>query len=155
LNPDFIFVYPAYNVRNTEIGGILGRSSSGRLDANVRRRTANLHPVPGADRCEQVPHGFKLEARATTTFQPDPEGPRRRAGGPPDAHHARSGGRVPGAVRRGQPLRQPYLAGVVPDGHHPRVPQTEHVHFYGFYIGNFPDLGIDEVDALCAILNSV
>jgi len=34
-------------------------------------------------------------------------------------------------------------------------PQTEHVHFYGFYIGNFPDLGIDEVDALCAILNSV
>jgi CDP-6-deoxy-D-xylo-4-hexulose-3-dehydrase len=29
------------------------------------------------------------------------------------------------------------------------------VHFYGFYIGNFPDLRLDEVDALCAILNSV
>jgi CDP-6-deoxy-D-xylo-4-hexulose-3-dehydrase len=35
LNPDFIFAYPAYNVRNTEIGGILGRSQLKRLDANV------------------------------------------------------------------------------------------------------------------------
>src|SRR5690606_37497906 len=26
LNPDFIFAYAAYNVRNTEVGGILGRS---------------------------------------------------------------------------------------------------------------------------------
>ena len=26
LSPNFIFAYPAYNVRNTEIGGILGRS---------------------------------------------------------------------------------------------------------------------------------
>jgi CDP-6-deoxy-D-xylo-4-hexulose-3-dehydrase len=35
LNPDFIFAYPAYNARNTEIGGILGRSQLRRLDANV------------------------------------------------------------------------------------------------------------------------
>ena len=26
LNPDFIFVYPAFNVRNTEIGAVIGRS---------------------------------------------------------------------------------------------------------------------------------
>ena len=26
LNPDFIFAFPAYNVRNTEIGAIIGRS---------------------------------------------------------------------------------------------------------------------------------
>ncbi|NBU71428.1 MAG: DegT/DnrJ/EryC1/StrS aminotransferase family protein, partial [Bacteroidetes bacterium] len=43
LNPDFIFAFPAYNTRNTEIGGIMGRSQLKRLDANVRRRTENLH----------------------------------------------------------------------------------------------------------------
>ena len=26
LNPDFIFAFPAYNVRNTEIGAIIGRN---------------------------------------------------------------------------------------------------------------------------------
>ena len=31
LNPDFIFAFPAYNMRNTEIGGILGRNQLKRL----------------------------------------------------------------------------------------------------------------------------
>jgi CDP-6-deoxy-D-xylo-4-hexulose-3-dehydrase len=45
LNPDFIFAFPAYNVRNTEIGGIMGRSQLKRLDINVQRRTANQMEV--------------------------------------------------------------------------------------------------------------
>lgn len=39
LNPGFIFAYPAYNMRNTEIGGIMGRNQLKRLDANIARRT--------------------------------------------------------------------------------------------------------------------
>jgi len=34
-------------------------------------------------------------------------------------------------------------------------PETEHIHFYGFYIGNFPDLRDEAVDKICAILNAV
>ena len=41
LNPDFIFAFPAYNVRNTEIGAIIGRSQLTRLDENNRLRTRN------------------------------------------------------------------------------------------------------------------
>jgi len=37
LNPDFIFAYAAYNARNTEIGGIMGRSQLKRLDRIVAR----------------------------------------------------------------------------------------------------------------------
>jgi len=54
----------------------------------------------------------------------------------------------------GNQTRQPYLKDIVTDGHHREFPETEHVHFYGFYIGNFPDLRDEEVDALCEILNS-
>ncbi|HSF59127.1 MAG TPA: DegT/DnrJ/EryC1/StrS aminotransferase family protein, partial [Candidatus Binatia bacterium] len=42
LNPDFIFAFPAYNVRSTEINAVVGRSQIKRLDDNNRRRTANL-----------------------------------------------------------------------------------------------------------------
>ena len=43
LNPDFIFAFPAYNTRNTEIGGILGRSQLKRLDKMVEIRNENLY----------------------------------------------------------------------------------------------------------------
>jgi CDP-6-deoxy-D-xylo-4-hexulose-3-dehydrase len=51
-------------------------------------------------------------------------------------------------------LRQPYLKGLVPEHHYLEFPETEHIHFYGFYIGNFPDLQDQEIDDLCEILNS-
>ena len=60
-----------------------------------------------------------------------------------------------GSAGGGNQIRQPYLKGIVPDGHYLEFPETEHVHFYGFYIGNFPDLRDEEVDALCITLNSV
>ena len=41
LNPDFIFAFPAYNVRNTEIGAIIGRSQLKRLDENNLKRSHN------------------------------------------------------------------------------------------------------------------
>ena len=60
-----------------------------------------------------------------------------------------------GSAGGGNQLRQPYLRGIVPDRHYEAFPQTEHIHFYGFYIGNFPDLSLGEVDELCGILNAV
>ena len=42
LNSDFIFAYPAYNVRNTEIGAIIGLSQLKRLDANIKKRSQNF-----------------------------------------------------------------------------------------------------------------
>ena len=42
LNPDFIFAFPAYNVRSTELNAVLGRSQLKRLDANNLVRQENL-----------------------------------------------------------------------------------------------------------------
>ena len=42
LNPKFIFLYPAYNVRNTEIGAIIGINQLKRLDKNIKLRNNNL-----------------------------------------------------------------------------------------------------------------
>jgi CDP-4-dehydro-6-deoxyglucose reductase, E1 len=156
LNPDFIFAYPAYNVRNNEIGAILGRSQLKRLDANVERRTRNL--VRFLERID--PHryqtGFLLEGSSNYAFNlitneadagfTERLMARMRAEGV-EFRRGSAGG--------GNQLRQPYLKGIVPDGHHRAFPNTEHVHFHGFYLGNFPDLRDDEIDAVCAIVNRV
>src|SRR5206468_3739732 len=39
---EFIFAFPAYNVRSTELNAVLGRTQLKRLDQNNERRTANL-----------------------------------------------------------------------------------------------------------------
>lgn len=156
LNPEFIFAFPAYNVRNTEIGGIMGRTQLKRLDANVRRRTANLLRFLSRIDPARYQTDFKLEGSSNYAFnlilkEADDDLVERvmkkmRETGI-EFRRGSAGG--------GNQIRQPYLKGIVPDGHHREFPHTEHVHFYGFYIGNFPDLRDEEVDEICAIVNSV
>ena len=156
LNPDFIFAYPAYNVRPNEIGGIMGRSQLKRLDSNVQRRTDNFLRFLKQIDPAKYRTDFKLEGSSNYAFNlilknadevlVDRLMKKMRESGV-EFRRGSAGG--------GNQIRQPYLKGIVPDGHHREFPLTEHVHFYGFYIGNFPDLRDEEVDALCAILNSV
>ncbi len=156
LNPDFIFAYPAYNVRNNELGAILGRSQLRRLDANVRRRTENLHRFLGRIDARRYQTDFLLEGSSNYAFnlilaEPDHDLTRRLM----DRMREEGIEFRRGSAGGGNQLRQPYLRGIVPPGHHLAFPNTEHVHFHGFYIGNFPDLRDDEIDAICAIVNRV
>lgn len=156
LNPDFIFAFPAYNTRNTEIGGLLGRTQLKRLDDNVTRRTANLHRFLKQIDSNLYRVDFKTEGSSNYAFnvilkEPDDELVNCLM------QHMRTNGIEfrRGSAGGGNQTRQPYLRGIVPIEHHLEFPETEHVHFYGFYIGNFPDLSDREVDEICHILNSV
>jgi CDP-4-dehydro-6-deoxyglucose reductase, E1 len=156
LNLDFIFAFPAYNVRNTEIGGIMGRSQLKRLDQIVKRRTENLLRFLKQIDPSKYRTDFKLEGSSNYAFNlilknPDDDLVHRVMRKLRDAGVEFRRGSAGG----GNQIRQPYLKGIVPDGHHLEFPETEHVHFYGFYIGNFPDLKDEEVDEICAIVNAV
>lgn len=156
LNPDFIFAFPAYNTRNTEIGGIMGRSQLKRLDSNVRRRTENLHRFLRKIDPKKYRTDFKLEGSSNYAFnlvlqKPDETFVQRLM-----TKMRESGIEFRrGSAGGGNQIRQPYLKGIVPENYHKQFPEVEHIHFYGFYIGNFPDLRDEEVDEICAILNSV
>jgi CDP-6-deoxy-D-xylo-4-hexulose-3-dehydrase len=156
LNPEFIFAYPAYNVRNTEIGGIMGRSQLKRLDQNVERRNHNLRRFLDLIDAGKYRKDFKLEGCSNYAFNlvlnsADDDLVQRVMKKMRDSGIEFRRGSAGG----GNQIRQPYLKGIVPEGHHLQFPEVEHIHFYGFYIGNFPDLRDEEVDELCAILNSV
>ena len=155
LNPDFIFAYPAYNARNTEIGGIMGRSQLKRLDRVIERRTENLLRFLKRIDATKYRTDFKLEGSSNYAFnlilkEADDQLVERlmkkmRESGV-EFRRGSAGG--------GNQIRQPYLKGIVPQDYHLKFPQTEHVHFYGFYIGNFPDLNNDEIDEICDIVNA-
>ena len=156
LNPDFIFAYPAYNVRNTEIGGIMGLSQLKRLDHIVLRRTENLLYFLSKLDASKFFTDFKLEGSSNYAFNvvlKDPDQAFARRLMEAMRQHGIEFRR--GSAGGGNQIRQPYLKGIVPDGHHLKFPNVEHIHFYGFYIGNFPNLTRAEIDEICSILNSV
>jgi CDP-4-dehydro-6-deoxyglucose reductase, E1 len=155
LNPDFIFAFPAYNVRPTEIGGILGRSQLKRLDANNVIRSENQDIFFKNLDAKKYQTDFAVEGSSNYAFtlvlnQPD----------------AALWGRVEAALREhkvefrrglsggGNELRQPYLRRVFGDLYQ-KFPVTDHVHFYGCYIGNYPVLEKEKIRQLCSILNAL
>jgi CDP-4-dehydro-6-deoxyglucose reductase, E1 len=156
LNPDFIFAYPAYNVRSTEINAVLGRSQLKRLDQNNERRRANLRLFLDNLDPKKYRTDFEVEGSCNYAFtlilqKPDPAFRDRleqwlRAA-KVEFRRGTSGG--------GNQLRQPYMRRVVGDAECEKYPLVEHVHFYGYYIGNYPQLDQSKILALCALLNSL
>ena len=156
LNPDFIFAYPAYNVRNTEIGAILGVHQLRRLDHVVTRRTENfLHFLSHIDG-SKYRTDFKTEGSSNYAFNlilkvPDLKFTEKLMQKMQENNIEFRRGSAGG----GNQLRQPYLKNIIPENFYKNFPETDHIHFYGFYIGNFPDLTQVEIDKICSILNSV
>ena len=155
LNPDFIFAFPAYNVRNTEIGAIIGRSQLIRLDENNLLRTRNqqiflenLDPskyrtdfrVAGSSN-----YAFNLILQKADRGFTDRLMQRMRE----EKIEFRRG-----SAGGGNQLRQPYLRERLGELYK-NFPNVDHVHFHGFYIGNFPSLEPKTIRELCQILNSV
>ncbi|MDB3944440.1 DegT/DnrJ/EryC1/StrS aminotransferase family protein [Gammaproteobacteria bacterium] len=155
LNPDFIFAFPAYNVRNTEIGAIIGRSQLPRLDENNSLRTRNQEIFLNNLNESNFRTDFRVEGSSNYAFnlvlqKPDIAFADRLMQCMRD--HSIEFRR--GSAGGGNQLRQPYLRSFLGDIFID-FPETEHIHYYGFYIGNFPSLAEDDVLTLCAILNSV
>lgn len=156
LNPDFIFAFPAYNVRSTEINAVIGRSQLKRLDEGNRRRTENLHTFlkyldPDLYRTDFATEGSSNYALTLVLRDPDPwlcdrvTAALRRNG--VEFRRGTAGG--------GNQLRQPYLRKRFGQDAHKAYPHADHVHFYGYYIGNYPTLDRDRILRLCELLNSL
>ena len=156
LNKDFIFLHNGFNLRNNEIGGLLGISQLRKLDKNIKKRQENLDLFLSLINKDDFYTDFKVEGSSNYAFnvilkkqddifvdklinklnEAGIEFRRGSAGG-------------------GNQLRQPYLQNIVPKFHFKKFINTEHIHFYGFYIGNFPSLKKSEIKYLCNILNSI
>jgi CDP-6-deoxy-D-xylo-4-hexulose-3-dehydrase len=156
LNPDFIFAYPAYNMRNNELGGILGLQQIGRLNDNIEKRNRNHELFLSKLDSNKYYTGFKLVGASNYAFnlilnEKDNELVTRLM----NKMKAEGVEFRRGSAGGGNQLRQPFLKDIVPKDYHLKFGNTEHIHFYGFYIGNFPSMTEEEVCEIVNIVNKV
>lgn len=156
LSPKFIFLYPAYNVRNNEISAVMGINQLKFIDKNIKIRNDNfLFFLKKLDtslyftdfNLEGISNyafpvilkssNFKLRDRFEKILKRNKiEFRRGNAGG-------------------GNQLRQPYLKDHVTKRMLSQFPIVDHVHFFGYYIGNYPNLSKNKILKICRILNSI
>ncbi|OSM05203.1 putative DegT/DnrJ/EryC1/StrS aminotransferase [Magnetofaba australis IT-1] len=156
LSPDFIFAYPAINTRNTEIGAVLGRSALPRLDANNALRTRNFTLLiknldPNIYFTDFVLEGSSNYAFNLILKEKDPalrdrlEKKMRDEG--VEFRRGSAGG--------GNQVRQPYVRPYIRENEWLEYPEVEHIHYYGYYVGNYPSMSEEQVLELCKVLNSI
>jgi len=158
LNPLFIFTHPGFNVRNTEIGALIGISQLSRLDSMIKKRADNfeyfLSKMP-----EWVFTDFNLKGQSNYAFnlilrEPDKELMKRVESAFLDEGIEYRRGSAGG----GNQLRQPYVlfykrfAELDPSQ---VTPVTDHIHFYGMYLGNYPELENTDIDYISKVINNI
>ena len=156
LSPKFIFLHPAYNFRNNEIGAVIGINQLKSLDKNNKIRSSNLNIfLKNLDKNKyrtdfdlkgNSNYAFPLVLKKANTKNRDRlelylkkhkiEFRRGNAGG-------------------GNQLRQPYIKNYVKNINLKNFKEVDHIHFFGYYIGNYPSLKKTKIKKICNILNSI
>jgi CDP-4-dehydro-6-deoxyglucose reductase, E1 len=157
LNPQFIFAFPSYNMRNNEIGGVLGLSQLSKLDCMIEARNENHKYFIDKIRKDLFFINFKMQGSSNYAFNliqnyADPEYSARlmRSLELNGIEFRR------GSAGGGNQLRQPYIQTYLANRQNYKdFPVTDHIHFYGYYIGNFPQLEKQDIDFIVKVINAV
>ncbi len=156
LSPKFIFLHPTLNFRNTEIGAALGLSQLKSLNKNNTKRKNNfLYFLKKLDNTKYWTN-FDLNGSSNYAFpiilktnnlkkrdyfekvllKNKIEFRRGNAGG-------------------GNQLRQPYLKNFIKIRNFRKFKNVEKIHFFGYYIGNYPELKQNKISKIVKILNDI
>lgn len=156
LSPKFIFLYPTLNFRNTEIGAAIGINQLRSLNSNNFKRTKNFkYFIENLDSSKYW-NNFDFRGSSNYAFpiilntnslvkrnnferiliKNNIEFRRGNAGG-------------------GNQLRQPYLKDFVKNIKIKQFKNVEKIHFFGYYIGNYPSLKTNKIKKIVNILNRI
>ena len=156
LSPKFIFLYSGYNFRNNEIGAVIGLNQLRSLDQNNKKRKENFRLFLQLINKKKYRTDFQIEGSCNYAFpvilknkdlkfrsifektllKNKIEFRRGNAGG-------------------GNQLRQPYLKKFTKNLNFKNFKEVDHIHFFGYYIGNYPSLTNDKIRKICKILNFI
>ena len=156
LSPKFIFMYPSLNFRNNEIGAVIGINQLKSLNKNNLLRTRNfklflklLDPnkffkefnIVGSSN-----YAFPVILK-TKDFKKRDLFEKELLKNGIEFRRGNAGG--------GNQLRQPYIKNIVKNINLKNFKKVNHVHFFGYYIGNYPSLNKNKITLICKILNNV
>ncbi len=156
LSPKFIFMHPSYNVRNNEIGAIIGLNQLKRLDKNNIKRNKNLrlflqliNPIK-----YYVSYDLKGCSNYALPIILKTKNLKKRDIFEKILHRNKIEFRR-GNAGGGNQLRQPYLKSYVKNINFKNFKNVENIHFFGYYIGNYPSLKENKIKQICNILNKI
>ena len=156
LNTQFIFKFPAYNVRNTEIGGVLGLEQIKRLDKNIANRNKNFEYFINRLDKNIFFTNFDLIGHSNYAFNVILKNKNHKLMNKILQNLEKEGIEFRrGSAGGGNQLRQPYLKDFVSKKDIKELKNTEHIHFFSFYIGNYPELTSKKIDKIVKTLNIV
>ncbi len=156
LSPKFIFLYSGYNFRNNEVGGVIGLNQLNSLNKNNKKRKENFKFFLKLLDQSKYRTDFQLEGSCNYAF---PVILKRKSlksrnvfekkllENKIEFRRGNAGG--------GNQLRQPYLQKFVENVNLSNFKEVDHVHFFGYYIGNYPSLSKVKIKKICNILNCI
>ena len=156
LSPKFIFLYPGYNFRNNEIGAAIGINQLKSLNKNNVKRRKNFSLFLKSIDHSKYRTDFDVKGSCNYAFpiilktknikkrnkfekillRQKIEFRRGNAGG-------------------GNQLRQPYLREFAKKINFKNFREVDHIHSFGYYIGNYPSLPKNKIRKICKILNTI
>ena len=156
LSKQFIFLYPGYNMRNTEIGGVLGLSQLKKLNRNINLRNKNFNFFLANLDKKKYFTNFKLEGMSNYAFPVilKTKSIKKRnmfekilIKNRIEFRRGNAGG--------GNMLRQPFIKELNGPLDKKKFKNVEIVHSFGYYIGNYPSLSKKRILLTCKTLNSI
>ena len=156
LSPQFIFLHPTLNFRNNEIGAVIGINQLKNLNKNNQERTKNFKFFLKNLNKKKYWTDFKINGSCNYAFpiilktnsikkrdnfekillKHNIEFRRGNAGG-------------------GNQLRQPYLKDTINMKNFNQFKNVDKVHFFGYYIGNYPSLKKNKILKILKVLNKI
>jgi CDP-6-deoxy-D-xylo-4-hexulose-3-dehydrase len=154
LNKDFIFLHPAHNFRSTELNAVIGLSQIKKLDRNNENRIKNFNYFVERLDPNKYITDLELEGQCNYAFivilkegsfelRDKVETVLKEKG--IEFRRGLSGG--------GNQLRQPYFKRNY-NINYDDFKNVDHIHHFGWYVGNYPTLEQEKIDTLINILNN-
>lgn len=158
LNQEFIFVTPGFNMRNNELGAIIGQNQMKRINEIIKKRNRNLHYFLSSLDNKKYYTDFNIDGCSNYALNLIQLNNSKKNFTNLTKRLKKNNieFRV-GSAGGGNQLRQPYLKNFIkknninPSTYH----NTEKVHNFGLYLGNYPDLTLKNIDFICKVINDV
>ncbi len=156
LSPKFIFLHPTLNFRNTEIGAALGLNQLMSLNKNNTKRRNNFSFFlkkldknkywTNFDLLGSSNYAFPIILK-TNNLKKRNNFEKVLLKNKIEFRRGNAGG--------GNQLRQPYLKKFMKIKNFSKFKNVEKIHFFGYYIGNYPELKKSKISKIVKILNDI
>ena len=155
LNSDFIFVMPGFNMRNNEIGALIGINQLKRLDSNNQKRKKNYKLF--LEKIDSTKFRTNFDTKGSCNYAFTVIMKNKNFADRTKLENTMKKNNIEfrkGMAGGGNQLLQPYIKKYINKYNKNNFKEINHIHHFGYYIGNYPDLKKTKIEKICKILNS-